>query len=192
MIIGYSVQGSTDRAVIHGLAKRWCPKAVVLEGHFRGSTKESLRREYLRICEELEERSVDVIVFLTDADTESWQVVKKNELSKFPSQFLGKSIHGVADRNIEAWLCADADWMGKKLGVDPASLRCDDPKAAFEKAIHLDRDDHKEAEIAAIVAEAPLRNWLNNKSFEDFYENARDVSQQRGCVVENLREKKAI
>jgi hypothetical protein len=52
----------------------------------------------------------------------------------------------------------------------------------------IDRDDHKETEIAALVCHAPLRRWLLNPSFEDFYEQTRNKSQVLGCAVENLRE----
>jgi len=45
MKIGYSVEGSTDRAVIRGLRRRWCPEAELIEGKVRGSTRLSLRRE---------------------------------------------------------------------------------------------------------------------------------------------------
>jgi len=41
--------------------------------------------------------------------------------------------------------------------------------------------------IAELVQHAPLAHWLRNESFEEFYENARDVSQQLGCDVETLR-----
>jgi hypothetical protein len=45
MKIGYSVEGSTDRAVLKGLQRRWCPSAELLEGRFRGTTGQSARRE---------------------------------------------------------------------------------------------------------------------------------------------------
>ena len=68
MRIGYSVQGTTDRALLEGLRRRWCPHAELLEGPFRGSTRASLRREYHKICQAFVAQSVEVMVFLTDAD----------------------------------------------------------------------------------------------------------------------------
>ena len=46
----------------------------------------------------------------------------------------------------------------------------------------------KEEEIAMLVEGAPLRQWLGNRSFKDFYERLRDKSQQMGCDIENLLE----
>jgi len=188
MTIGFSVQGSTDRALIRGLHVRWCEGAKLIEGPFRGSTRESLRREYRKICEALVEQGVDAMVFLTDADTRGWREVQRDERLKFPDEHLGRAIHGVADRNVECWICAEPDWLATELHADAARFRCEDPKGAFENALGIDRDDRKENEIADLVRRAPLRSWLENRSFEDFYEQVRCHALQRGCCVENLRE----
>jgi hypothetical protein len=189
MKIGYSVEGSTDRALIKGLKNRWCPDAELIEGRFRGSTHESLRREYQKICDEFQFRSVDWMVFLTDSNTRPWRDVQRDEREKFPPECQNRAIHGVADRNVESWLCADADWLGKRLSCDPNRFRCDDPKGPFEGAMEITRDDKREDEIALIVKDAPLGVWLaNNKSFENFYDQVRDASQQSGCAIENVRE----
>ena len=45
MKIGYYVQGDTDEAVVKWLAQRWCPDAELAEGQFRGSSRESFKRE---------------------------------------------------------------------------------------------------------------------------------------------------
>ena len=64
MKIGYSVEGSTDRAVIMGLKHRWCPKAErPIEGGFRGTSGLSRFRELPKICVELMSKGVDLIVF---------------------------------------------------------------------------------------------------------------------------------
>lgn len=188
MKIGYSVQGSTDRAFLMGLQERWCPDAEVVQGPFRGVTGYSLRREYTKICDEFAFKSVDVMVFLTDADDKEWRQVKKNERSCFPQERLALAIHGVADRNIECWLCADPDYIAQRLGIPAEEVRVADPKGRFESAIGIDRSDRKEGEITDLVKEAPLRSWLRNPSFEDFYEQALKMSQLRGCKIENIRQ----
>jgi len=188
MIIGYSVEGSTDRAVVRGLRDRWYPDAQLLEGRFCGSTHESLRREYRKICDEFVLKGVDVMVFLTDANEGEWREVQKNERATFPSGCLDKTIHGVADRNAECWLTAEPGWLGKRLGIEPQVFRCEDPKGVFENALGISRDDKKEKERAQLVVDAPLRSWLANRSFEDFYQQVRHHSKQHGCTVENLRE----
>jgi hypothetical protein len=187
MKIGFSVEGSTDRAVLTGLRDRWCPSVTLVPGRFRGSTKQSLRREFQRTCDELLLAGVDVIVFLTDAGAADWREVQANERAKLPKECLHCLLLGVPDQNIESWLCADAEWLASKLGGSPDLLRSKDPKRAFEQAVGIDRDDRRENEIAALIREAPLRRWLANGSFADFYEQARDLSQQLGCSVENLR-----
>lgn len=188
MKIGYSVQGSTDRAFLEGLRRRWCPDALTIEGRFRGSTKLSLRREYRKICDEFVARSVDVMVFLTDADEGPWRDVQKNERAHFPNEHLSLAIHGVADRNVECWICAAPDWAAREIGANAADLKCDDPKGAFEGALGINRDDKREDRIAELVRDAPMRRWLSNTSFRDFYEQIRDRGQQLSCAVENLLE----
>jgi len=188
MTIGFSVQGSTDRALLHGLRTRWCPNAGLIQGPFRGSTQESLRREYRKICEQFVEQNVEVMVFLTDADTEPWREVQRNERSRFPAEHLPHAVHGVADRNVECWICADPQWLARELGAGPEQFQCENPKRAFERVLGISRDDSKEAEIAALVSKAPLHRWLIEPSFEDLYEQLRDQSQQLGCCVENLRD----
>jgi hypothetical protein len=147
-----------------------------------------LRREYQKICDEFSIKRVDVMVFLTDADRRAWREVQKDDRAKFPPECLDRAIHGVADRNIECWLCAEPGWLGKRLGIEPQQLRCEDPKGVFEHAMGVSQDDNQEAEIAQTVKDAPLKSWLDNSSFEDFYRQAWHQSKQAGCTIENLRE----
>jgi len=191
MRIGYSVEDSTHRAFLKGLSQRWCPHAELFEGRFRGSTNLSLRREFPKICDEFVARSVDAMVFLRDANDEDWRQAQVNERSAFPAQYLSRAVHGVADRNVECWICADPDWTGRRLGLAPEQFRVQNPKGAFERASGIQRADRKEAEIAELVREAPLHKWLGRPSFEDFYEQLRARSQQLGCTIENLRDRAA-
>jgi hypothetical protein len=186
MKIGFSVEGSTDRALLKGLQMRWCPEASLIEGKFRGSTRESLRREYGKICAEFVERDVDAMVFLRDANEQPWRDVQRQERLKFPQERLGRAIHGVADRNVECWICAEPEWLARELRTDAVRFRCEDPKKALERALEIDRDDRKESEIAELVSKAPLARWLANRSFKDFYDQIRDQSQQLGCSIEDL------
>ena len=60
----------------------------------------------------------------------------------------------------------------------------------FESALGItvrNRRD-KEEEIAGLVQAAPLRKWLDNRSFEDFYEKLWRKSKELGCQIDNLRE----
>jgi hypothetical protein len=187
--IGYSVEGSTDRAFIRGLRDRWCPGAELEEGFFRGSTGFSRRRECERICSQFVLSGVDVIVVLTDGNGSDWRQVKENERQSFPEDHLFQCVHGVPDRNIECWICADPVWLGSKLGVEPDSLRTQDPKGTFEAALKITRDEKQEGTIAKLVADAPLQMWLEqSRTFQDFYDRVRAISLLLGCEIENLRD----
>ena len=192
MRIGYAVQGSTDRAFLYGLKDRWCEDAEMVEGAFRGSTGLSLRRELTKICNELFwHKACDVIVFLSDADEVNWREIQRREVNKLPDSIRPFAVYGMADRNIECWLCADARYIAERTERAAEDFAVADPKGAFESAMHISRDDRRETEIAELVREAGanvLRRWLEkNRSFEDFYDQLRAVSRQRGCVIENLR-----
>jgi hypothetical protein len=190
MKIGYSVEGSTDRAVVHGLRDRWCARAELVEGRLRGSSETSRRREIGKTCSEFKFKDVDAMIFLTDANQREWREVQREERARLPSDCQHRSMVGIPDRNIECWLCAEPGWLGKRLGVNPDLLRVDDPKGIFNSTLGISRDDKQETTIAEIVKAAPLWSWLNNTSFEDFYQQVWQQSKQHGCTIENLRESK--
>lgn len=196
MRIGYAVQGSTDRAFLRGLKERWCEDAEMVEGAFRGSTGLSLRRELKKICDDLFwQKGCDVIVFLSDADVDDWRDIQRREVGKLPDSMRPFAVYGMADRNIECWLCADPQYMAKKTDRKAEDFADDDPKRAFEAAMHVSRDDKRESQIAQLVREAPavvLQQWLqNSRSFEDFYDQLWAISKQRECGIENLRKRNA-
>jgi len=189
--IGYSVEGSTDRAFLKGLQRRWCPDALLVEGVFRGTSGISLRRDIPKICRELIHKGATTIVFLTDANNQNWREVKDREKNLVPVEFHHLTLYGVADRNIECWLAADKNYLAQRLGISPEDLNVLDPKDVFERALDITRYDRQEEKIALIVYSAPLYNWLRfSQSFEAFYEDARLLSKQQGCFIPNEREKR--
>jgi hypothetical protein len=188
MKIGYCVEGSADRAVLQGLRQRWCPHAQLIEGSFRGTTGLSQHREIPKVCVELTAKGAELIVFVRDANNERWrEVLRAYEAGCLP-QHKHLAVFGVCDRNIECWLCADADWVARETGHQPSEFRVADPKEAFAQAMNITPLDRKEPEIILLVQRAPLRSWLSNPSFKEFYERLRDKSQQMGCSIENLLE----
>jgi len=187
--IGYSVEGSTDRALLKGLHLRWCPNAELIEGRFRGSSGQSQRREIPKTCIELVFKGADIIVFLRDANDADWREVLNEDQKRCRPEHQHLAIFVVCDRNVESWLCADADWLATKTATPASNFRTADPKRAFEQAMLISSFDRKEYEIAALVSEAPLRNWLKNPSFEHFYNQLWQKSKERGCCIENLRER---
>jgi|SRR6266568_8097672 len=188
MKIGYSVEGSTDRALLEGLRQRWCPHAQLLEGHFRGATAQSRRREIPRICIELQNKSVDCIVFLTDSNEAQWRDVLRAEQGRCRPEHKHVTVFGVCMRNVECWLAADADHIANHFGRSRHEFAVNDPKGIIEAAFNIGADDKKESEVATFVRNAPLRRWLNNPSFEHFYDGLRAKSLELGCQIENLRE----
>jgi hypothetical protein len=191
MRIGYSVEGSTDRALLEGLRRRWCPKADLVQGRFRGTSRQSQRREIPNTCVEMASKQADLVLFLRDANKEEWRDVLRKDEERCRSEHRHIAVFGVCDRNVECWLCADADWLAKQIGRPARDFRVEDPKAAFESALGVCRSDRKEEEIAGLVKDAPLQHWLANPSFEDFYGKLRDAAKRFPCEFENLRERSA-
>lgn len=189
MKIGYAVEGSTDRALLAGLRKRWCPDAELIEGLYKGTGRGALLRQLHRIADILFHKGCEVLVFLCDADDDAWREVRRLGNERIPQALQVFTTCGVADRNIECWLCADPQYVAQQTGRDPKEFEVDDPKGPFESAMSISRDDRKEKEIAGFVVTAPLDRWLkNSRSFEDFFDQLWRVSKQRDCEIENLRE----
>ena len=188
MKVGYSVEGSTDRALLRGLRNRWCPQAELVEGRFRGTSGQSQRREIPKTCVELCSKGVDLIIFLRDANTEAWRDVVRADEGRCRPQHQHLTVFAVCDRNVECWLCADVNWIAQRTGRSANAFCVDDPKGVFESAMRITTFDRKEDEIAEIAEQAPLSNWLANRSWEDFYDKLWRKSKEHSCVIENLRE----
>jgi hypothetical protein len=192
MKIGYSVEGSTDRAIITGFRNRWCPGAQLLEGKFRGQTQTSRRREIPKICQELSLKQVDLIVFLTDSNAEAWREVRKGDAEKCPPHYQHLSVFGVCLRNAECWLAADAGHIAKRFGRNETEFQVDDPKGVVESSFGITGTEKQEAAVAEFVRTAPLHRWMANPSFEDFFDQLWQKSKELGCQIENLRESQRI
>jgi hypothetical protein len=188
MKIGYSVEGSTDRAIITGLRDRWCPQAELVEGRFRGQTHTSRHREIPKICLELSSKSADLIVFLTDANVNPWREVQKGDSDKCHPQFKHLSVFGVCLRNAECWLATDPGHLASVSGRNEVDFRVPDPKSIVESAFGVTGTDKQEPTIAKFVSTAPLHHWLSNPSFKDFFDQLRQKSKELGCKIENLRD----
>ena len=183
MEIGYSVEGSTDRALLHGLRDRWCPEAELIKGKIRGQTRRP--REIPNIYTELKFKGADIVIFMRDANNENWREVLAAESKYCKPENQDFTIFAVCNRNVECWICADVRWIKEQLrSEDDFSIK--GAKDAFEQAMQISRDDNKESEIIELVKKAPLKQWLQNRSFKDFYEKLRDKSQELGCRIENL------
>jgi hypothetical protein len=161
-----------------------------LEGRFRGTSGISQRREIPSTCRELASKGADLIIFLRDANTENWREVLRADCGRCPSEHSHLTVFGVCDRNVECWICADAAWIANETNRQPADFRVADPKSVFEKSMGSTARDRKEKEIADLIREAPLGNWLTNRSFEDFYDKLWQRSKNLGCAIENLRDRK--
>jgi len=191
MKVGYSVEGSTDRAFLKGLKERWerwCPDMELLEGRFRGSTDLSLRREIDKICLELDVKNASLIIFLCDSNVNDWKDVLREFSGRCPPEFKHLTIFGVCDRNIECWICADVQWIANRTSRSASDFQLDDPKGVFENAMGITSIDRKEEEIATLIKDAPLSQWnKKNDSFKNFYEEILQYSLRNNCQIENIR-----
>ena len=195
MRIGCYVQGGMDKAVVRGLAKRWCPGAELAETRFRGSSRESFRREIRKSLLDLKDgKECDVLVVLTDADANPWRTVKRRESSRIPTDCGHLTLFGVADRNIECWLAIDRGALANELGcrVEDIPVPPKDPsdfvKGGFERRARSRGQDVQEC-VSDYVKQAPLRPWIEeSRSFATFYEDARRLALRTGCPFPNERE----
>ncbi len=192
MKIGYYVQGDTDEAVIRGLAKRWCPDAELAEGRFRGSSRESFRRQIANSLMDLKShKRCDLIVVLTDADANPWRDVKRRESDRILEDCRYLTLFGVADRNIECWLAIDRSALACELECQEEDIPEPDPSNFVKRRFGLTGRDTKQdakVRICDYVAQASLKTWIEGSdSFENFYEDARDLAAQNECSIPNER-----
>lgn len=195
MRIGCYVQGGMDKAVVRGLAKRWCPGAELAEARFRGSSRESFRREIRKSLLDLKDgKECDVLVVLTDADANPWRTVKSRESSRIPTDCGHLTLFGVADRNIECWLAIDRGALANELGcrVEDIPVPPEDPsgfvKGRFERRARSREQDVQEC-VSDYVEQAWLRSWIEKSDdFADFYGDVRRLALRTGCPFPNERE----
>jgi hypothetical protein len=178
--------------LLKGLRERWCPKAELVEGKFRGFTGLSRRREIPRICLELSNKGADLVIFLTDSNDDgsnAWRYRLREEEGRIPPNYEHFVLVGVCQRNVECWFCSDAEWLSRMTGRSASDFRTIDPKGVFESAMQISCRDRKEKEITDLARIAPLHQWLQNRSFEDFFDKLWQKSKEIGCSIENLRER---
>ena len=190
MRIGYYVQGHADEAVVWGLAKRWCPDAELAEGRFRGSSRESFRREIHKSLLDLRDyKECDVVVVLTDADGNPWREVKTRESARIPDDFGHLTVFGVADRNIECWLAVNRKELAVALECAVNDIPDGDPSDFIKRGWGLSDRDTRQAAKARVrdyVAQAPLKSWIKGSdSFGDFYRDARRFALRAQCAFPN-------
>lgn len=182
MKLGCVPEGATDRAVLHALRDRWCPSATMEEIAYRGSR--CRHRDYPKVCAEAQLKGIDVLVVLTDANGRKWHEVRKAEQAALPDNVPLELLVGVCDRNVECWICADADYVAAAANCDSAAFRVPDPKGVLQRALGVTKYSTQEERIREIVAKAPLKAWNNaSPSFHAFYGDARALSLRLGCAI---------
>jgi len=195
--IGYYVQGTADEAFVHGLKKRWCPDAELAMGKFRGASKQSFRREIAKALVDLrDDKGCDVLVVLTDSDTGSWREIRQREWDKVPVDCQHLAVFGVAERNIECWLAIDRNALADELDCQPDDIPRlpDDPAGFVKRRFGLtSREVARETavnRIADFVARVGMKPWIDgSKSFNDFYQQTRNLATTRKCLVPNELER---
>lgn len=191
MRIGYYVQGTTDEAFVRGLAQRWCPDADVAAGKFRGSSKESFRREIAKALWDLrDDKRCDVLVVLTDSNLNPWREVKRREWNRVPVDCRHICVFGVAERNIECWLAINRHALAKELSCNPADIPNHDPSGFVKRRFGLGERDlargDAKTRVSRFVTHAPVKSWIEgSESFESFYKDARSLAARTNCDVPN-------
>ena len=185
MKIGYAVEDSVHEGFLEGLKRKWCKEAELIPGAMRGSTRQAIRREIRKTCLELRQKGAALIVFLTDADNETWEEVLKRERSYIPQNFNDIVIYAVASRNVECWIALDAHHAAQKLNINVNELGIEDPHGVIRNALHKIPRETQDI-IADIVETMPMHRHLrqNNataKSLKALYEDARDCAQKLDC-----------
>ena len=164
----YYVQGDADEAVIRGLAGRWCPHVELAGGKFRGSSRESYRRELKKTLVDLyDDKECDILVVLTDGDNNRWQDVKREELQRIPEVYQHVTLLGVADRNVECWLAADRAALADELECDVDDIPHADPSGFVKRRFGLSNRVTKpegKQRIIDYVRGASLRVWIHGSS----------------------------
>jgi len=149
-----------------------------------------MRSQIASECRVLAAKGAHLIVFLRDANDENWREVLRQDEAKCPGEYRHLVIFGVCDRNAECWLAAAPGHLACHVGGNLGDFTGADPSPAVKRAFGLVgfSKSQQEPRVAQYVKSGPLDRWLNNKSFEHFYEQVRQKSKEIECPnMENLR-----
>lgn len=187
--IGVIVQGPNDYGLLMGLRDRLGCDAEFVPARIRGKNRRSVRRDALNNWRYFQQKGVDLVVRLTDSDSERWQDVLREERQGFPEDMRGILVCGVTEGTVELWLTADRRFLESQLGI-PRSEHISDAdivgrvKSAFVQRSPLRRYDEA---VQKLVREAPpetFRQWLRQPSLRDLYEQCRDAAlREHDCLV---------
>ncbi|MEP0842832.1 MAG: hypothetical protein HRF43_08980 [Phycisphaerae bacterium] len=191
------VQGENEIGFLEGLRDRLRCDAELVH-YLQDHPELRLRSQYTRRQDAKEifrvHRSADLIVRLTDGDTDQPQNTYQEEVDRWPEESRPLLVCGVCDRDIEHWICIDTDYASRQLGFPADQLPADrvDRSGFIKRRIDEVRGSQTRRQfLSGFVQRAPsmtVRRWLGNRTFAHFYEQCRDKAQQAGCHVENLRE----
>lgn len=189
MRIGLLGEDNMHDAVLRGLSARWCPRAEMETGQFRGRTKKRRRAELRHeLTALMRAHKCSCAAILLDADNDKWKDKVENERSKLPEEYVHLTAIGAPERNVECWLTADLDHFCSVTGADRERIeaaRRTDPKgevrSSLERAAHGSKKVHDYA--VGFVAGAPLSAWLRMNCFKAFYDECRGLATTLGCSL---------
>ena len=137
--------------------------------------------------------NVDLVVRLTDGDTDRPQDTSREELKRWPPDASSLLVCGVCDRDVEHWMCLDLDYAAEKLSFDKRKLptKRDDRSGFIKSRIRkLGGPDYQDF-VTRFVANAPpatIRRWLHNPAFSHFHDQCRAAARRQNCPAQNLRD----
>ncbi len=189
--IGIIYQGPNDLGFLQGLRRRLRCEAELIPAISRGRTRISIRRQASKIWLSFRKARVDLVVRLTDADTDRWQDVKREEERRFPQEARSVLVCGVATRNLEHWLVADPGYAKDALGLGPEALATVEAVTGNVKAAISQRrkpgEGHSDVVERLVIGAPPdvFQRWLQNESLGVFYDDCRAAARRENCQVPN-------
>jgi len=189
---GVIYQDMHSLGFLRGLKKRLdCQANLISAPTGAGRTRNMTRKQGRIAWIYFQQKSVDVVVRLTDADRARWQDVKREELAVFPDAAQNAIVCGIAVNNTEEWLALDPDYLAKQLDLDANEIRSrNDRTDLIKRAITRKTKPYERTAdfVERIVTGAPddvFKRWLQNDSFRDFYTACRGIANQHDCQTPN-------
>ena len=183
------VEGSVDRAFLRGLKERYCRTAQLVEGIYRGRSGATIRRELtIELPLLFKKEDCVFVVVLTDSNDQDWMTIFNREFNKVPVDLRYKTIYGVAQRNIECWLCLDRDALARRLNCEPQELDVPDPSRVVKRRFGFVRDpfENEQAEhlVSDFVSDSAYHTLTNrSSSFKHFWNQVREKAALANCQL---------
>ena len=136
-----------------------------------------------------------LLIRLVDADESDWQVIRSDEIGKFPDAAEALLVCGVTNRRIEDWLALDEKLMREVLGLPSSFALPQDPlqrvdviKGAIKRACRPGEGTHDVVErLVRALGSSNAKAWVGDGAFETFLTDCLDAARRDDCQVSDPR-----